>query len=346
MTKSMLDPASRSAAAIGRPAKFVAVLTAAAALVAGCGSGPGQVNTAAIIDGRTISVDDVQSRVEKVLRDNKFVQQLQQQRKLDLLSRSILTREVSYELLAKAAEREQLAVDEDQVNKLVAERGGQGQPPAEAMEANLLQATDAAFDPREVARNEVIAAELASNYLSRLGVTFTGAVLTGTDAKRDAQDMGKKLAADPADAQKIVGEVEQGIPSFKMNLVNGVLIAQQVGFELATSPLMSTLQNNVVVFSLAPHMVQDTGGANSWFVALVNQRNLNDSLTDQEKQAVESVPPALLTKMGQRLASQYIGEIKLEISPRYGVWDQVGNAVAPRAEEVAGYVYPARAAKP
>jgi hypothetical protein len=347
VTKLMLDPASRSAAVIQGRAKFVAVLAAAAALVAGCGSGQGQVNTAAMIDGRTISVDDLQSRVDKVLRDNKFAQQLQQQRKLDLLSRGILTREVSYELLTKAAERERLTIDENAVTERIAQRGAQEQPPAEALEANLVRATDAAFDPREVARNEMVAAELARNYLTRLSATFTGAELQGTDAKRDAQDLAKKLAADPGDAKNIVGQLERGIPEYKLNLINGVLVAQQVGYELATSPMMSTQPGNVVAFSLAGHIVQDTGGgSNSWFVGLINQRSLNDTLSDQEQQAIESVPAELLTKMGQRLASQYIGEIKVEISPRYGVWDQVGNAVAPRAEEITGYQYPVRVAKP
>jgi hypothetical protein len=332
--------------AMRRPAKFAAVLTAAAVLVAGCGSGANKANAAAIIDGRTISVDDIQSRVEKVMRDNQFVQSLSQQRKLDLLSRSILTREVSYELTAVAAQRENLKVDEAAVAQRAAELAQPKQTDATAIEQNLETATDEAFDPREVAKNALLTEELAESYLSRLQITLTGGIIRGTEAKKQAQDVAKQLAANPAKATEIVTPLQNDAAvDFEMSLITGVLVAQNVGFELATTPVVSAQPNTVVAFSLAPHMVQNQG-ENLWFVALIKNRNPNGTLAEQERAAISSVPPELLNKIGRRLVSQYIGDIKFEIGPRYGVWDPIGNNVAPRAEEVSGYQYTARVAKP
>jgi hypothetical protein len=329
-----------------RPAKIAAVLTAAAVLVAGCGSGADQANAAAIIDGRTISVNDIQSRVEKVMKDNQFVQSLSQQRKLDLLSRSILTREVSYELTAVAAQRENLRVDEEAVSKRAEELSQPPQSDPTAVERNLDIATDEAFDPREVARNELLTEELAKSYITRLQVTLTGAIIRGTNAEAQAQDIGKQLAANPGKATEIVTPLQQDAAvDFEMSLIGGVLVAQNVGFELATTPVISAQPNTVVAFSLAPHMVQDQGEI-LWFVALIKNRNLNGTLSEQEREAVGSVPPELLNKIGRRLVGQYTRDINFEIGPRYGIWDPIGNSVAPRASEVLGYQYQARVAKP
>jgi hypothetical protein len=336
---------------------LVAVLAAAAVLVAGCGSGPSKVNAAAIIDGRTISVDDIQSRVDNLMRDNKFAQQLQQQHKLDLLSRSIVSREVIYELMGKAAAQEQLQVEPGALGQRVAQRGAPQDLPAEALEANLQQATDAAFDPTEVARNELLAEELAKKYLSRLSVTLDGALINAPDAKDQAVGLAKQFAKDPAKstdiAKKLVPSQDpnapqpdpnapRGLAGEKLSLISALLISSQAGFQLATSALYSAKVNDVVAFSLANLMVQQDGsGANAWFVGVIKTRDTNATLSDDEKTQVASVPQSFLLQIGNRLADQYSGGLQVEISPRYGVWDPVGNSVAPRPEEVTGYVYPA-----
>lgn len=347
-------------AAMRRPAKFAAVLTAAAVMAAGCGSGISQPNAAAIIDGRTISVDDIQSEVEKVVKGSAFAQQLQQQHKLDLLSRSILSREVRYELLGKAAQRETLAVDDDELNQRITELGQQPQVSPTALEANLKFATDSAFDTREVARNELLAEALGRKYIEKLTVTFDGALIRGGDAKRQAQDLARKLADNPGNAAGLLQELSaageatgeaQAVPNETLSQVESLAVGQNV-FELASSALYTAPQNTVVAFSLADQLVGDDPEAgaqiaNTWFVALIKQRGQNaPAPTDQLRAVLDSARPDLYLKIGNRLASQYLGEVKLDISPRYGIWDPIGNKVSPRAEELAGYQYAARAAKP
>jgi hypothetical protein len=339
--------------AIGRPAKFGAVLAVAAVLVAGCGSGPSKVNAAAIIDGRTISVNDIQSRVDKVMKDSKFAQTLQQQHKLDLLSRSIVSREVSYKLTAKAAERENLHVDEAALADRIAQRGAARQElPAEAVEANLEQATDAAFDTREVASNELLAEALARKVFKTMSVSMVGGILVSPEAKADAQKLGKQIAATPNKAADIIGkagqEVAQPLQFTEFTMAQAIQIATQQAVDLASSPLFGTKGNTVVAFPLAPYALdpQQAQVGNQWILALVQKNNLNAVVPPELQASLASVPDALLLRIGRRLAGQYIGDIQVEISPRYGVWDPVGNAVAPRAEETVGYQYAATIAKP
>jgi hypothetical protein len=337
--------------AIRRPARFAAVLAAASVLAAGCGSGPSKVNAAAIIDGRTISVDDIQSRVDKVMRDSKFAQTLQQQHKLDLLSRSIVSREVIYELTDKAAEVERLTVDESTLAQRIAQRPGPQDIPGEAIEANLEQATDAAFDTRDVVRHELLSEALARKVLTTTSVAMDSAIIGSSDAKRDAQRVAQQIANDPAKSKDVITqageEVAQPLPFADLSLAAAVGIATQQGVDLASSPIFGTPAGNAVAFALAPYALDpQVNVGTQWLVAFIKQRNDKATLTDQDKAAIQNVPSELLLRIGKRLAGQYMGDVQVEISPRYGVWDSVGNAVAPRAEEVTGYQYAARPAKP
>src|SRR4051812_8151272 len=99
-----------------RPGALVAV-AASSLLLAACGGGPSQVGAAAIVDGQAISLDGVQSKLDALIKTDKFTQQLQQQRKLDLVSRAIVSREVLYKLVDKAAQAEGLRVDERNLDK-------------------------------------------------------------------------------------------------------------------------------------------------------------------------------------------------------------------------------------
>jgi hypothetical protein len=110
---------------IGRPRVLFAVL-ASCLVLAGCGSGPSQVGAAVIVGDHAVSVDDVQGKLDKLLQDNALAKTLAQQHKLDLLSRSIVSREVLNRATDEAAKADGLVVDE----KLVAQR-------ADALRAQL-----------------------------------------------------------------------------------------------------------------------------------------------------------------------------------------------------------------
>jgi hypothetical protein len=340
---------------IGRPRALFAVLTSCL-LLAGCGSGPSQVGAAVILGDRVVSVDDVQAKLDKLVQDNTFAKSLAQQHKLDLLSRSIVSREVLDRATAAAAQADGLRVDETAVAKRVqdlrAQQQGTQQPLAtDAPEAGIQQATDAAFDLGELAHAQQIQAQLAAKYLPLLEVTFDGALLTAGDAKAKSQQLAARLAADPAHSADVVGTVSntggKAIPGLKLSLLGGLLLADQNGFELASSALFGARPNTAVAFPLSLQSTgQDASVNTAWFVGLVKTVDLNAKLTPQQAQMIQQIPDQVLIKVGERLVAGTVDQLNVKINPRYGVWDVVANGLAPRAEELAGYRYPPRAVQP
>jgi hypothetical protein len=340
---------------IGRPRALFAVLTGCL-LLAGCGSGPSQAGAAVIFGDRVISIDDVQAKLDKLVQDNAFAKSLAQQHKLDLLARSIVSREVLDQAATAAAQANGLKIDEAAVAKRVealrAQQQGAPQPAAtDAPEAGITQATDAAFDLGELARTQEIEAQLAAKDLPSLEVTFDGAQLTSGDAKAKSQQLAARLAADPTHSADVVGTVSetdgQAIPGFKLSLLDGLLLAQQSDMEMASSPLFSVRPNTVVAFPLSLQSTgQSTSVSTDWFVGLVKTADSNAKPTAQEAQEIPQIPDQLLLKVGERLVAGAMDQLNVKINPRYGVWDVVANGLAPRAEEQAGYYYPPRAAQP
>ncbi len=342
---------------IGRPRALLAVL-AASLLLAGCGSGPGRMNTAVITGGETVSVDEIQSRVDKVLASSDFARTLAQQHKLDLLSREILTREVLYQATEKAAQREGLRVDEKELAGMVAQREAAKAALAQqigqdGIEAQLGLAADAAFDTTQVVRNEVLQGELGAKYLQRLAVTFEGALIDSGDTRTVAKKLAAQLAAEPANAQQVIAASGQDgarpLNNETLSLVSGLLVSRNQEFELSSSALFSSAPGTVVAFPLSSQSMgqaAEGGASTAWVVGLITNRNENAALTEKEAQIVPEIPEGLLSKIGRRLVSRVVPELNVQVSPRYGVWDPIGNKVAPRAEETVGYLYPARAAQP
>ncbi|MDQ3787420.1 MAG: hypothetical protein M3422_09275, partial [Actinomycetota bacterium] len=82
-------------------APFAAV-TALVATLSACGTGPSQVNSAVIIDDHVISVDEVQSLIDKVVKEP-AARPLAQQHKLDLVAREVVSQLVTHQVLSEVA---------------------------------------------------------------------------------------------------------------------------------------------------------------------------------------------------------------------------------------------------
>jgi hypothetical protein len=338
---------------IGRPRALFA-LFAAVFLLAGCGTGPSKVNSAVITNGKSVSVNDIQGKLDRTLATNGFAKQLAQQHKLDLLSREIVTREVLYQATDRAAQREGLRVNDQDLVAQVAQRNAQQANPqsmaTDDINGQLTQAADAAFDTDEVVRAEMLQTQLGARYLQRLSITFDGALVDGGDTKTKAQQLASQLAADPAKSGQLINSVGQdggrALPNQPLSLVSGLLVSEE--FELSSSSLFSVKPGTVVAFPVSSQSggsVSQSGGSTAWLVALVTQRNENAPLSDKEAQVLPQIPDTLVGKIGQRLAGKYVDDLGLQLSPRYGVWDPVGNAVAPRTQEAVGYLYPPHTAQ-
>jgi hypothetical protein len=339
---------------IGRPRVLFAVL-ASCLVLAGCGSGPSQVGAAVIVGDQAVSVDDVQGKLDKLLQDNALAKTLAQQHKLDLLSRSIVSREVLNRATDEAAKTDGLVVDEKQVAQragvLRAQLNAPQPAPSDGSNAGgISQATDAAFDINEVARYQQIQGELAAKYLQSLQIVVDGAFVTSADAKAKAEDLAKKLAADPAKSGELVnglGQDGQPVANTPISLSEGLLIGSQSGYELASSALFGVTPNTVVAFPLSLQATSaEVKSSTAWFVGLVKSSDMTAKVPADQLQQLAQVPEDYLIKVGQRLVGTSVDKLNIHINPRYGVWDVVANGLSPRVEELAGYSSPALAAKP
>src|SRR5207247_2480565 len=106
----------------------------------------------------------VQQRVDSVLRKEPAAQQLQQQRKLDQVSRSVVQGQVWHALLQRAAEREGVSYDEQQVSQLIDQAGG----PEQASKGTIYDASTF----RERARDQLTMVQLGRKYQNQLVVTY------------------------------------------------------------------------------------------------------------------------------------------------------------------------------
>ncbi len=149
-------------------APFAAV-TALVATLTACGTGPNQVNSAVIIGDHVISVDEVQSVVDKVVKEP-AARSLAQQHKLDLVAREAVGQLVVHEVLGDFARREGLKVDQDQLAALRAQN-----PFNQKLSANSNMPTEQLV-PELVSRargfeayanDQLLLVELAKNHLGR-----------------------------------------------------------------------------------------------------------------------------------------------------------------------------------
>ena len=98
--------------------RFSLVGVAVALLATGCGTGPAKAGSAAIVGGQAINLETVQGRTITVLKKEPAAQQMQDQGKLDQVSRLVLADEITHKIADHAAQRENITVDETKVYDL------------------------------------------------------------------------------------------------------------------------------------------------------------------------------------------------------------------------------------
>ena len=309
---------------------FGLILTAVTALLlASCGSAPSQVQSAAIIGDHVIRLDDVQAEIKWLLDHAPQAQQAQQQGRIDQVSSEIVRSRVVHELLAVAEERENLSVDETQVNELIEASGGLDEA-----------ARNIAVEPsrvRDVARDQLLLEQLGQHYQNRLSVHFVGAMVTQSDVQATdsevARDLGRRIAADPANAEAILRDSGHRVVDQTVTLADALVQDP----ELAISAVFGAEEGSVVVIQPSQQQV-------GWLVALIKDRTVRPEADDQAE--AQPIDPRLLYWAGLRQLQPIADELGVQINPRYGVWDDTGLAPAPSDDEVTGYQWESRTVQP
>jgi hypothetical protein len=345
---------------MGRPRALVAVV-AGAFLLAGCGSGPSQVGSAAIVGDRSVSIDQVQNLIDKAIREQPYARKLASEHKLDVLGRAVVSSLVLHELLATAAEKQGITPNYGQIEAQLAKDPLNGTVAADATDENqaISELVTRTRDHREALTDTYLAQALADKAAPNLAVTFdytsigsmpdstTGDTPKGPDAKKAAFDLARQFAADPAAATKRVGGDNQYEQSLRQQAASQgqnvdsippltglgvVLPASQAGV-LAATPLFGSAAGTVAVF---PYPNQQ----GTWFVAVVRQRADDKPVATEQPQTLD---PATKGAIGMRQLQPYFDRLGVRVNPRYGVWDFVGMTVVPNQDAAQGLVLPSGA---
>ncbi|GAB3283906.1 SurA N-terminal domain-containing protein [Parasphingorhabdus pacifica] len=298
---------------IQRPLRLLALITAAGLLLAGCGPGPNKVGAAAIVGDTRIPVADVQSWFEAVLaKEEGLKPRLREQEQMDELGRQLASYSIQQELLRQAAETHGISVDEREVAELVDSMGG-----ADAATRNKI------YTPRNfevAARSQLIAVELGRKHLDRLAITFD---FTQAATRDEAETKAKRMAQGPEEAAELVdAELQAGTPAGRDERLRAAENVQLAG----ATPLFGARPGTVVAFEPQPQ-------AGQWLIARIKERDTDAPPIPAAAQADDQT----LQAVGMRMLGVTADRVGVRLSPRYGVWDQVGLGSAPDESQTRGF---------
>ncbi|QFZ16656.1 SurA N-terminal domain-containing protein [Saccharothrix syringae] len=301
--------------------RFTLIGAAVALLVAGCGSGPAQVGSAAIVGDTALPLETVQQRLDVVLKKEPEARKMHDQRKLDTVARQLVTLGVQHQLIEQAAAREGVTVSEEEVAESVEQAGG-----ADLASQNTVYDAETF---RERARDQLLLVELARKYVDRMEVTFD---YFFAEDNKDAVAKAKQVAADPRKMAEFVSAAprsEQGQSLGK----RGQVVRSAESPQSVQSPLFGVAPGTVVAFPPDP-------GSAQWIVAYVTDRKTD--VRSSGESSTEQLTPQLLEQIGLRLVHALAGNPEIRVNPRYGVWDSTAISLAPSEGELSGYQATAR----
>ncbi|SDP51491.1 hypothetical protein [Lentzea jiangxiensis] len=298
--------------------RFSLVGVAVALLATGCGAGPAKAGSAAIVGDQAVALETVQDRTVKVLKKEPAAQQMQDQGKLDGVSRLVLADEITHKIAEAAARRENITVDETKVYDAVQEKGG----PVEAAKQSEQDETTIHRRQRDV----LVMGELARRNLSTLEVVID---FFQVKDPKEAREKAAEVVADSAKMSRFVQEAPRTTSGQQASATNQrVRVTENPS--LVHTMLWGVKPGTVVAF---PADEQQS----SWMVALVKERN-EVSATPGEEDLLERIDPQLLAAFGLRIAQFLTADLNIEVNPRYGVWDPTNAQVVGNAGERAGFV--------
>jgi SurA-like protein len=312
--------------------RFTLLGVSAALLLAGCGSGPAQAGSAAIVGDTVIPLNLVQGRLADYVDHKPSGGQAQPegapQAKLDEIARGILTYKIQHELTMRAAEREGVSVSEDAISQVLERFGG-----AEQASQGTFFSADTFRNER--ARDQLLQVEIGRKYADKLAVTFDYFYANNT---QDAIDKAKQVSRDTSKMDQFIREAEQRNAQ-KDQPVSGrnATVSSAESPQLATTLMFGVPAGTVIAF-------QPSGDQGNWIVAHVKERTTNAKKSTDG--GSEELTGTILAAIGVRMLQPLADELKLKVNPRYGVWDNTTMGLSPSEGEKAGFQIAVQQPKP
>ena len=294
--------------------RVLVAITAVGVVISGCGAGPSQVGSAAIVGSTAVPLDTVQSRLDAALAKPEAVAQLAQSGVgPPEIARDVVTRSVMHDLLSRVATAENIVVSEADVDQALAESGG--------ADAALAQTLYDLPTLRERVRDQIIATRYAERVVPGLTVT---ADLVAASSQDDA--------AEKAGVLNVGGPAADALFTDPETSRRGVSYQAERSPEAAATVLFGLPEGRTAYF-------QPSSQQSGWIVLRVTERSTAGAGPD----ALASVGQAELATIGERLLQPLSEEVGVRVNPRYGVWDPVTMRVV-AADAVNGAVLPAATA--
>ncbi len=304
-------------------APFAAV-TALVVTLTACGSGPSQANSAVVIDGHTISVDDVQAMVDKIVKEQPAAKSLAQEHKLDLVSREVVTQLITHELLAEVARKDGIRVDQEQLKELRAQNPfGQKIPTDGSAEPAQLvpELVNRARGFDAYATDQLLLDGLARKHLGRDSAEYN--IVQVSDAAK-AKTLAEQIAAKPDEAGALMRAASESPDQLQLNQDTG---------PTGNGVFLAAPDNAVFVL---PAGQGEQGGSGFQIVHVLSTETAASTSPEFDGSQID---PAQLPAIGKYVLRPRAIESRIEISPRFGVWNDATLTVVPKSEaEVAGFV--------
>jgi hypothetical protein len=289
-----------------------------------------------IVDGTSISVDEVQGLLDKVVREQPAAKPLAQQHKLDMVAREAVSQLVIHQLITKMAREENLSVKREDIDQAMAQDPFKdklptdGSVPPTALAAQLVYR---ARDLRDTVTDQVMLAQLANKYYDKLQVTMDYTTVASDVSSGDPASMRERaetkaheFAADPDKVAEQIAKDKQG----GMDAQEGAQFPAVQSAALAATAMFGADKGSVVTF-------QPSAEQALWVIGLIRDRDLNATVDTSQAQ---QVTPVELVAVGKRLLEPLAEKSEIRVSPRYGVWDMAAMGLAPSESETVGLVLP------
>jgi hypothetical protein len=311
-----------------------------AVVLAGCGSGPGRGDAAAIVGTQVVPIEQIQEQLRVVapqLRSALDEQAAQTGTApgaavpndvLAAQSRRLLTVAVFHDLLTEQAARDGVTASPQQVDQAMAALGG---PQA----ASASGYDDATF--RQVVTDRVLATQIGRRAFDRLAVTVDYATVAN---RAEADRLAARLAADPTRARDLFAGLPQGSAASGLALRPGSDFGN--GAQAAASSVVFGLPAGTVAVVAPPAQAQAENpdpSTQPWTVIHVAQRSLDAPPGGPGLTPGSAVDDRTMTEVGLRLVQPLALQLGVTINPRYGTWDPSQLAIV-SSPSAAGTVSP------
>lgn len=309
----------------------VAVAAGLAVLVlSGCGNGTTRAGSAAVVGDEVIPTDELTDIVERGLSDPAAAQQFGAER--ETYQRQVLARLINREVLAEAAEREEVEVTQGDVDAQLAEFAEQSGG-REALEAQAAQSGISATDLPDFIRDIVIERELGDALTEDVDVSQAQleALYQENIAEYDQVRSRHILVEDEAQARDLLAQVRADPSRFEA-------LAAEFSTDTSNKDTGGDLgfagrgafvpEFEQLLFTAEPGTYDVVNTQFGWHVVNVVERRTTPLAEVEDELRRNALQDERMTRT-QELLRETAADLDITVNPRFGEWNPETGTIEP-----------------